>query len=369
MPLFKKKDKQTNTSKVKDKKQITEKEQVKKTKKRIGIKIKKEKKSKKNIEKEPEINTKEKDETEDIFEDIVQVENEKIKPEKIKETKKKQPLIKKDLKGKPVYLEDTGEKLGVVFETVCNDEGDITGYKIKDQKSDTILTFPYDQFNYDSDGLIFVPSWYTTAIKTIEKIEFKDKISPELTALLSDDDVSNEELYDIFVKYDDEMVNYIDDAKSLRGMLNSRLKVLEKQRVAMKNDLIDLTEKRLIKDIDRHEFSEDVMQHRRKVNVIDLNIKKCKDLLKRLDNTSFGVLGKSQIIHVTEDSKVERNLYEKVLGKMDTLETKSTPTFKEVASDEYKEKYLTLKARYEQLEEDYQELKIAVDKLFAKEEL
>jgi hypothetical protein len=371
MALFKKKDKQTNTSKVKDEKQITgEKEQVKKTKKRIGIGIKKEKKSKKRIEKDQKNNKENKDETEDVFEDIVQGEDKKTKPDKIKEAKKKQPLIKKDLKGKPVYLEDTGEKLGVVFETICNDEGDITGYKIKDQKSDTILTFPFDQFNYDSDGLIFVPSWYTNAVKTIEKLEFKDKISPELTALLSDDDVSNEELYDIFVKYDDEMVNYIDESKSLRGMLNSRLKVLEKQRVAMKNDLIDLTEKRLIKDIDRREFSEDVMEHRRKVNVLDLNIKKCKDLLKRLDKTSFGVLGKNHIIHVTKDSKVENNLYERVLGKMDnSIQTKSAPDFRQSETQEYKQKYLTLKAQYEQLEEDYQELKLAVDKLFAKEEL
>jgi hypothetical protein len=129
---------------------------------------------------------------------------------------------------------------------------------------------------------------------------------------------------------------------------------------------MDLTEKRLIKDIDRRQFSEDVMQHRRKVNVLDLNISKCKSLIDRLDNTSFGVLGKGNLIHVTKDSKVERNLYEKILTKQEMPKTTETPPIKD---DIYKEKYISLKAQYEQLEEDYQELKMAVDKLFAKEEL
>ena len=108
------------------------------------------------------------------------------------------------------------------------------------------------------------------------------------------------------------------------------------------------------------------MEHRRKVNILDLNIKKCKNLIERLDKTSFGVLGKSNLIHVTEDSKVERNLYEKILTKQKMPEIREMPT---LTDDIYKEKYLTLKAQYARLEEDYQELKMAVDKLFTKEEI
>ena len=366
MGLFKKKTENKKTpdkkTKKENKKQITEekKEPVTKTKKKIGFRHKKDKVK----TKEDKIQEKK---TEEAIEDIISDDVPEVEPKKDEKTpsKKKKPLLAKDLKGKPVFLEDTGEKLGVVFDTIYDKDKKITGYKIKDEKSDTILSFTIDQFDYGKDGLIFVPSWYTNALKTIEKLEFKDKISPELTALLTEDDVSNEELYDIFVKYDDDMVHYIDDSKSLRDMLVSRLKVLEKQRLAMKNDLMDLTEKRLIKDIDRRQFSEDVMEHRRKVNILDLNISKCKDLVKRLDKTSFGVLGKSNIIHVTKDSKVERNLYEKVLSKEEPLTIRENETMRD---DPYKEKYLTLKAQYEQLEEDYQELKVAVDKLFAKEE-
>jgi len=147
------------------------------------------------------------------------------------------------LKNKPVYLEDTGEKLGFVFDTIYDKDKNIVGFKIKDEKSDAVLSFPLEQFDYTNEGVIFIPGWYTNSVKIIEKLEFKDKISPELTALISDDEVSNEELYDIFVKHDDEMVNYIDDAKSLRELLTNRLGVLERQRLALKDDLMDLTEK------------------------------------------------------------------------------------------------------------------------------
>ena len=332
-------------------------------------KIKAEKKEKRRFRKK----NKNKTEAEpEVFEETPEIANEEEK--KPFSTKKKKPLLTKDLKNKPVYLEDTGEKLGIVFDTILDKDKKIVGYKIKDGKSDSILSFPIDQFDLTSEGLIFIPGWYTNALKIIEKLEFKDRVSPELTALLSDDTVTNEELYDIFVKHDDDMVSYIDDAKSLRGMIDSRLKVLEKQRIALKDDLMDLTEKRLIKDIDRKEFSEDVTKHRNKVNVLDLNINKCKDLIKRLDNTSFGVLGKNELekdLKITEPQyppKLEKNLYEKILNreKEQTTTNKNTET---KINDEYKDKYMQIKTQYEQLEEEYQELKNAVDKILSKGEL
>lgn len=304
-------------------------------------------------------------------EEQTQVLNEEKKPFS---TKKKKTLINKDMKNKPVYLEDTGEKLGIVFDTICDKDKNIVGYKIKDGESEAVLSFPIEQFDITNEGLIFLPGWYTNAIKIIEKLEFKDRISPELTALLSDDTVTNEELYDIFVKHNDDMVEYIDDAKALHDMLNSRLKVLEKQRIALKDDLMDLTEKRLIKDIDRREFSEDVMKHRRKVNIFDLNIKKCKDLIKRLDNTSFGIIGNNNSMHNERIAKrtynpdLEKNLYEKLLNENEKKANINRNLPKKY-NDEYKDKYLELKNQYEKLEEDYNELKTAIDKILIKEGL
>ena len=318
---------------------------------------------------EPQDNKK----TDDVIEIFTEVEealplkeNQETEPSK---SKKKKTFIKKDMTGKPVYLEDTGEKLGTVFDTLYDKENNLIGYKIKDSKSDAVLSFHFDQFDEEKNGLIFIPGWYTKAVKTIEKLEFKDRISPEFTTLLTDDAVSNEELYEIFVKHDDEMAKHIEGAISLKEMLNNRLKVLEKQRISLKDNLMDLTEKRLIKDIDRREFSEDVMEHRRKVNILDVNINKCRELIRRLDLTSFGILGKNNLVS-DSDIVIKDNLYER--GYKDFKEKNKLLYDHEIENGKgtsYKEKYYTLKEQFEQLEDDYQELKMAVEKLVNKYEI
>jgi hypothetical protein len=203
---------------------------------------------------------------------------------------KRKAFVKKDMKGLPVFLEDNGEKIGTVFDSIYDKDKNLIGYKIKDNKSDSILSFSLDQFGEDKAGLIFIPSWYTKAVQLIEKLEFKDRISPELTWLLKDKTITEEELYHIFVKHDDSIASYIDESKALRELLLNRLRILEKERLSLKEALMDLTEKRLIKDIDRRKFSEIVMAHRQKVNVLDVNIMKSKQLINRLEETSFGML-------------------------------------------------------------------------------
>lgn len=363
MPLFKKK---KLTKKQDTKKGHTSEKQIKRKKTRIGFRLGKQEKNK--VDEEKEIKTTEEKKDRDDLTELLEETEETIETKKPKEetlfSKKKKTFVKKDIKGKPVFLEDTGEKLGTVFELVYDKDNNITGVKIKDASSDTVLSFPIEQFDYTNEGLIFIPGWYTNALKIIEKLEFKDKISPELTALLSDDAVSNEELYDIFVKYDSDMAQYIDDAKSLREMLDRRLKLLEKQRLSLKQNLMDLTEKRLIKDIDRRQFSEQVMEYRRKVNILDININKCRELLRRLDNTSFGVLGKKSFLFDDNVTRIDKNLYERILER----EAKENLPYniKKEDGEDYKEKYFALKAQFERLEEDYQELKTAVDRLVSK---
>ena len=289
--------------------------------------------------------------------------------EELPKTKKKKPLIPRDMRDKPVYLEDTGEQLGTVFDLIYDKDRNHTGYKIKDSKSDAILSFSVDQFIEDKEGLIFAPSWYTKAVKTIEKFEFKDRISPELTTLLMDDAISHEEIYNIFVKHDDEMARYMEDAVALRGGLNKHLVVLERQRMALKESLMDLTEKRLIKDIDRRKFAEYVTEHRRKVNILDVNIKKCKESIKRLDHTSFGFLTKRDIAssRVEKEDEIDR------IGDIDSYKGKDRIVLDDEIEDIYeqnlyKQKYYNLKGRFDQLEEDYNELKIAVEKLITRNE-
>ena len=379
MPFFKKTKKtdkpekklakKSSSPKINKKNKTEEKKVIVKKRTRIGFRRKKDE----NV-KEPDVKQIQEIENEKInhFENDDIFEEKEIPAEEPEEKKpfstKKKTLMKKDLKGKPVFLEDTGEKLGAVFDSIYDKDNKLVGYKIKDDKSDAVLSFPLDQFDESKDGLIFVPGWYTNSIKIIEKLEFKDRVSPDLTALLSDDSVSNEELYEIFVKHDDEMAHYIEDAISLKEMLHNRLKILEKQRFALKEDLMNLTEKRLIKDIDRKEFSEEITALRHKVNILDVNIDKCKNLIKRLDNTSFGFLGKNNLmkeLDFKEQKQDNKQIYENFLEEP---KEKNQIYQEKKQEDYYKERYYTLKEQYKQLEDDYQELKIAVDKLFNKNE-
>ena len=316
---------------------------------------------------EPESEIESTEEKIEVFQDEKPSEEESNAPEEKKKqwtpSKKKKIIIPKDMKDKPVFLEDTGEKLGTVFDMIYDGEKKLIGYKIKDKKSDSVLSFPADQFDESKDGLIFVQSWYTNALKILEQLEFKERVSPELTTLLSEDTITNEELYNIFVKHDDQMVNYIDEAVSLKELLHQRLRVLENQRLTLKDGLMDLTEKRLIKDIDRREFSEDVANHRHKVNVLDVNIKKCKDLLKRLGTTSFGKLG----TQINTQTGIEDK--SQFMRKPEKSQDDTDLALAEEIENPYKQKYDDMKQRFEQLQEDYNELKLAVEKLIAKDEL
>lgn len=277
-------------------------------------------------------------------------------------TTKRRVVVQHDMKGKPVFLEDTGEKIGTIFDVIYDGNKNLIGYKIKDEKSDSILSFPLDQFDEDKSGLIFVPSWYTKGIKTIEKLEFKDRISPELTWLINDKTISTEELYDIFVKHDDEIDNYIEESVALRELLTKRLTILEKERIKLKESLMDLTEKRLIKDIDRRKFSDVVMQHRRKVNILDVNISKCKELIERLETTSFGILSKNLLSRIEKENES--------LNREDVSKPQESPVIIEKQIDTpYKDKFVRLQERYKELEEEHNELKVAVEKLIGKNDL
>jgi len=48
------------------------------------------------------------------------------------------------------------------------------------------------------------------------------------------------------------------------------------------------------------------MQHRKKVNVLDVNIKKCKELITRLEQTSFGILSMYNTKNFTHDNQTEQ---------------------------------------------------------------
>jgi hypothetical protein len=200
-----------------------------------------------------------------------------------------------DVLGEEVYLEDTGEKLGVINDLVYNEKNKIFEYIVKDDSSNIEMNFPVEYFTQDKEGFIFTPGWYVNAVKTIEKIEFKEKTSPELTGLFTDD-FHNREYFDLIEKQDQDFNSYIEEGKDIRKMISVHVDLLEKRRNNIEKQLKDLTSKRLLEDIDRRGFSEQVNTLRKRWKLINLNIKRCNDLQKRFDNTVIGKLSNNEML-------------------------------------------------------------------------
>jgi hypothetical protein len=213
---------------------------------------------------------------------------------------------KRDYNGINVYFEETGEKLGFIKETLFNENKDVIAYKIKNETTGAELKFPKKQFCRDKRGFILMPSWYITADEALKKIEFIDKTYPEMQNIVTDDKF-DDELLNIFLMREDEYrkdakgkyFEYINETKKIYKMLLRQIKTLENKRYEFKNDLWDLTTNRLIEQIDRKTYAEKVEKIKRKVNLLNLNINKCKDLLERLDKTCLGKISKN--LYPTDD--------------------------------------------------------------------
>lgn len=197
------------------------------------------------------------------------------------------PFSQRSAHGKPVYFEDTGEKIGIVASVITNDQGKTVGYEIKDVKSDTTVHFPVEAFRQSDGGLIFTPLWYSQAKEIVNELEFREKTLHELKDILLAGAVSREKIYGIVTKTHPEIKKIIDEGIMLQESLIARLNDLELERIKVRKNLTRLTEKRLLKEIGRRDFAREVLEARKKIRIIEANIKRCKELNLQLARLPF----------------------------------------------------------------------------------
>ena len=149
--------------------------------------------------------------------------------------------------------------------------------------------------------MVLISNWYRNALETVEKLEFYEKISPELTSLVKDG-VLNEELFDLLTRRDEVFEQDVEDALLLKDIIYSQIYFLKERRENLTEKANRFVSKRLIEDVDRRQFADDVQELRRKVHLIDLNIQKCETLLQRLKNTSFGIVTDYIALHDEDES-------------------------------------------------------------------
>ncbi len=187
--------------------------------------------------------------------------------------------------GLPVYFEDTGEKVGIVKKVIKNSLGEEIGYEIEDENGNSIY-FPSDAFEKSKRGLIFAPLWYSEGLKLVAELEAKTKM-PDIHELILQGSMGKEEMYRMVVKKYPEVRKYVEEILLLKESLMSRINELEMKIIKLRKELVDLSGKRLLKEISRKEFAERVIEARREMRIAEIGIKRCRELLMRIDRIPF----------------------------------------------------------------------------------
>ncbi|RLF60757.1 MAG: hypothetical protein DRN37_02175 [Thermoplasmata archaeon] len=190
----------------------------------------------------------------------------------------------KKLEGLPVYFEDTGERVGVVRRIICNSLGDIIGYEIEDERHQR-LYFPSDAFEKTRRGLIFAPLWYSEGLKLVAELEAKTKVPDVHEFILQG--LDRDALYERVASGHPEIRRYVQEILSLKEALIKRMNDLEVRVIKLRKELVDLSGKRLLKEMGRREFAEHVIEARREMNITEVSIARCRELLMRINSIPF----------------------------------------------------------------------------------
>ena len=186
--------------------------------------------------------------------------------------------------GLPVYFEDTGERVGVVKKIVRNSLGEEIGYEIEDEMGKTFY-FPSDAFEKTRRGLIFAPLWYSEGLKLVAELEAKTKLPDVHEFLLHG--ASKDEVYRAIEAKYPEVRKYVEEVLLLKEALIKRINDLETKIITLRKELVELSGKRLLKEISRKEFAEKVIEAKREINIAEIGIKRCRELLLKIDSIPF----------------------------------------------------------------------------------
>jgi len=195
------------------------------------------------------------------------------------------PYLGTAVEGAPVYYEDTGDKMGTVTGVIRDDDGDVTGYRVRHEETGTVTALDRDALQQSKQGLLFVPVWYTEALALLRELEYAAR-HPGLRDIVAGAGLTGHELHNV-ASADPEIRRTIAHARQVRQSIEQQHRELEWKRRSVRERLMELSEQRLLQDIDRRAFAEGVMEARRRARILDYNMERCSDLLVRFDALPF----------------------------------------------------------------------------------
>lgn len=197
------------------------------------------------------------------------------------------PFLQRSAHGKTVFFEDTGEKIGTIHNVLTDENKNPVGYEIKEEGSDTTFQFPVENFRQTEQGLVFTPMWFSQANQLVKELEFRWKSLPELEDILLAGAVSKDKIYGILTRTHPELRKIFDQGILMRKTLLDRLEDLHIEYVGIRKNMTRLSEKRLLKQISRRDFAQEIIEARRQAKILEINIKRCRTLIQRLDALPF----------------------------------------------------------------------------------
>jgi len=203
----------------------------------------------------------------------------------ILKTLKEIPKQKRDISkpiGKSVFLNTDNEKLGDIIETIRDQNNQIIGFKVKENKSEKELHLFAEHCRKQKHNYIYKPNCFTIPSTVIEDFEACDNINPDIILLLKDNIISKEEWKKSNIQQDDELRKNINHSYALDKTIQGSLYILKKQLILVEDKLKELQRKKEKNRISQIQYLQMAHPYHQMLDDINQNIKKYQDLTKRL---------------------------------------------------------------------------------------
>jgi hypothetical protein len=202
---------------------------------------------------------------------------------------KEKPMQKRHIYkpiGKSVFLNTDDEKLGDIIEIIRDQNNQIIGYKVKEDKSKKELHLFAEHCSQQKNNYIYTPDCFTIPSKVMKGFEVCDKINPDIILLLKDNVVSKDEWEKIYIQQDDELRKNINHPYALDKTIQGSLHILKKQHILIEDKLKELQRKKGKNVISQKQYLQMARPYHQMLEDINQNIKKYQNLTKRLKHTS-----------------------------------------------------------------------------------
>ncbi len=179
--------------------------------------------------------------------------------------------------GLPVYLDEGGEKFGYVTK-VIKENGRVEGYEVTTEGGLTIH-IPADSVAVSKKAIMYRPRWYVEGIEFIKRLEAQKMVTPELRKVLEG-----------AARPRDSMTRRIvEEGKNIYKEISGKLMMFIEERNKLRQELDDLTHRRILGATKGSEYAKALVTLRRKMEMLDANIKKAEEILRLLNYPVFRV--------------------------------------------------------------------------------